>query len=335
MKIKFPSLAFPPSAMTRMAVRYAASKRQLVLWRWRILGLLVTSILLIVLGRLLYGLWADMPGFVVVDRAIVRTPLAGRLVSAPPLGAQVKAGDTIAELVNDVLASERVVAPSQRERARPYVEPRAQPTAQIAALTVLAQHRRRQHQTLRSLMAAGAATRAEVAGAEAQLAETEAQLRSLRQESASALAARAQAAAAPPQARIVEVGARMQSLKLRAPESGKVAQVFGRHGEWINENSEVIDIRPERPARIEVRVEPSRAKYATVGRWATVTFLDGRARRAWVREVRMGAQRLPGDSAGPSALRQYAIVAVLQPERPLPPSEQLHLLPVTVRFDLP
>jgi multidrug resistance efflux pump len=335
MKINFGSSPSATYETNGLAVRYAPSKRQLAQWRWRLLILLVLSPLLIFTGRLLYGaIWADMPGFIIMDQTIVKAPLAGRLLSAPPVGAYVKAGDTIAELVNDELANEHAVLLSQRERVMQYVAPAAQASAQIPDLQMLAQHRRRHYDTLRSLMAAGAATRAEVAGAHAQLAATEGQLKILQQDYLTARRAQTQAKPPPPPARLAEVSAKLQTLKLKAPESGTVAQVFGRHGEWINENTEVIDIRSDRPARIEVYVEPSWAKYATVGRWATVNFLDGHSRRARVREVKLSAQRLPADRANPLTVRHHSIIAILEPERPLRSSDQIHLLPVNVQFDL-
>jgi hypothetical protein len=182
-------------------------------------------------------------------------------------------------------------------------------------------------------MAAGAATQAEVAGSYAELSATEGQLASLAQEYA-VRNARKPVNPAPPSARQAEVEAKLQSLKLKAPASGIVAQVFGNRGEWINENTEVIDIRLDRPARIEVYVEPSSARYATIGQWATINFLDGYTVRARVNEVKMSAQRLPADRANPLTVRHHSIIAMLEPEQSLPESYRIHVLPVNVRFDL-
>jgi multidrug resistance efflux pump len=324
-----------PTAANGLGVRYAPAKRQLAQWRWRLLLLLVLSPLLVFLGRLLYGaVWADMPGFVMMEQTIVKAPLAGRLVRAPLPGTYVQAGDTIAELVNDVLENEYQVLTSQRERVIQYVEPPVQPSAQIPLLKALLQHRRQQYATLRQLLAQGAATRAEVTASFAQLATTEGQLRGLEQDYAVAASLQRPAPPPPPPARLLEVQARLQSLKLKAPSSGVVAQVFGSKGEWLNENTEVIDIRLDRPARIEVYVEPAWAKYAIVGHWATIHFLDGYSQRARVKEVKMSAQRLPADRANPLTVRHHSIIAMLEPVGALPQPYRIHLLPVNVQFDL-
>ncbi len=334
MKIRFSPPPLVAHETNGLTVRYAPSKRQIAHWRWRILVVLVLSPLLIFLARLLYGaIWTDMPGFIIMDQTILKAPLSGRLVKSPQVGSYVREGDTIVELENDVLANEHKVLLRQRERAAQYVEPEVPPPAQLPVLRGLAQQRRQHYTTLRGLMAEGAATQAEVANTFAELSATLAQLKALEQEYALQnvpLPARMPA----PSARLSEVEARLQSLKLRAPESGVVAQVFGTHGEWINENTEVIDIRLDRPARIEAYVQPAWAKYAMVGHLATIKFLDGYTVRARVKEVKMSAQRLPADRANPLTVRHHSIIAMLEPEQPLPHGYRIHVLPVNVQFDL-
>lgn len=334
MKIRFSPPPLVAHETNGLTVRYAPSKRQIAHWRWRILVVLVISPLLIFLARLLYAaIWTDMPGFIIMEQAVLKAPLSGRLVKAPPVGTYVREGDTIVELENDVLANERNVLLGQRERAAQYVEPDVPPPAQLPVLHSLVQQRRQHYQTLRGLMSEGAATQAEVAGAFAELSATLAQLKAVEQEHA-IQNVRGPVRMPPPSARLSEVEARLQSLKLRAPESGVVAQVFGTHGEWINENTEVIDIRLDRPARIEAYVQPSWAKYAMVGHMATIKFLDGFTLRARVKEVKMSAQRLPADRANPLTVRHHSIIAMLEPELPLPQAYRIHVLPVNVQFDL-
>ena len=334
MKIRFslpPLVAHETNGLT---VRYAPSKRPAPNWRWRILVVLVVSPLLIFLARLLYGaVWTDMPGFIIMDQTVLKAPLSGRLIKAPPVGTYVREGETIVELENDVLENERNVLIRQRERAAQYVEPEVPPPAQLPVLRNLAQQRRQHYTILRGLMSEGAATQAEVAGSYAELSATLAQLKGVEQEYA-LQNVRLPARMPPPSPRLSEVEARLQSLNLRAPESGVVAQVFGTHGEWINENTEVIDIRLDRPARIEAYVHPSLAKYAMVGHWATIKFLDGHTLRARVKEVKMSAQRLPADRANPLTVRHHSIIAMLEPEHPLPQPYRIHVLPVNVQFDL-
>ena len=334
MKIRFSPPPLVAHETNGLSVRYAPSKRHIAHWRWRILVVLVISPLLIFLARLLYGaIWTDMPGFIIMDQTILKAPLAGRLVKAPPVGTYVREGDTIVELENDVLTNERNVLIRQHERAAEYVEPEVPPPAQLPVLRSLAQQRRQHYTILRGLMSEGAATQAEVAGSYAELSATMAQLKALEQEHA-LHNIRLPARMPPPSARLSEVEARLQSLQLKAPESGVVAQVFGTHGEWISENTEVIDIRLDRPARIEAYVQPSWAKYAMAGHWATIKFLDGYTVRARVKEVKMSAQRLPADRANPLTVRHHSIIAMLEPEHPLPQAYRIHVLPVNVQFDL-
>jgi biotin carboxyl carrier protein len=335
MKIDFASAPTATTLVNGLSVAYAPAKRQLARWRWRLLVLLVLSPLLVFLGRLLYGaVWADMPGFVIMEQTIVKAPLAGRLVRAPAVGIQVKEGDLIAILANDPLENEHRLLLTRRERALGYVEPPVLRPPRIPALRALVAHRRQQYRALRTLMAAHAATSAEVAASYAQLAQADGELETLEQEYGAALRASPAPVPPPPPARLVEVEARLQSLQLKAPASGIVAQVFANKGEWINENAEVVDIRVDRPALVEVYVEPSWARYATVGRWATIHFLDGHTHRARVREVKRSAQRLPADRANPLTVRHHSIIAMLEPDGPLPESYRIHLLPVHVQFDL-
>lgn len=335
MKISFQSAPAAANESGGLGVPYAPARRHLAQWRWRLLVLLVLSPLLVFLGRLLHGaVWAEMPGFVIIGQAIVKAPMPGRLVRAPGAGTVVHAGETIGELANDVLENEHRVLTRQRERVLQFVEPPVEPSAQIPLLRELAHQHRKHYDSLRVLMQRGAATEAEVAGAHARLAATLGQLRSLEQEYALARRHQRPPGPPPPPARLLEVEARLQSLQLKAPASGVVAQVFGNEGEWFNEGAEIIDIRIDRPARIEVYVEPEWARHAKVGQRATIVFLDGYAHRGRVTEVKMSAQRLPADRANPLTVRRHSIIAMLEPEGRLPEPYRIHLLPVNVRFDL-
>jgi len=48
----------------------------------------------------------------------------------------------------------------------------------------------------------------------------------------------------------------------------------------------------------------------------------------------MSAQRLPADRANPLTVRHHSIIAMLEPEKPLPQGYRIHILPVNVQFDL-
>ncbi|KFI08750.1 hypothetical protein JN27_02235, partial [Massilia sp. BSC265] len=107
MKINFKQ---PPTAFETngLAVHYAPSKRNLPTWRWRVLIVLVLAPLLLFLARVVYdAVFASMPGFVAIDHSLVKTPLAGRLVHSVAQGDAVRAGDTVAQLRNELLESQR------------------------------------------------------------------------------------------------------------------------------------------------------------------------------------------------------------------------------------
>jgi multidrug resistance efflux pump len=334
MKINFDSPPAAPNLAGGLAVPYAPAKRQLARWRWRLLVLLVLSPLLLFAARLLYDtLWAQMPGFVMLDQSLVKAQVAGRLVRAAAPGSTVRAGQVVAELSNDLIENEYRLLAAQRQRVLGYVEPRPQASAQLPALRALARHQRERSDALRALVGRGAATQAELDAALARLADTTARVNGLEQEYAMA-ARQYHVEQPPPPARLLELQTRRQFLKLRATADGTVAQVFGSEGEWINENAEVLAIRPDQRARIEVYVDPEWARYARPGQWATVHFLDGYSQRARVKEVKMTAQRLPADRANPLTVRHHSVIAMLEPEGPLPEAYRIHVLPVNVRFDL-
>lgn len=361
MKIRFSADPVVAHETNGLAVRYAASKRQIANWRWRILVLFVLAPLLIFAARLLYGaVWADMPGFVAIDETVLKAPVAGRIVSTLPVGSPVKAGDIIAELRNDVIEHEyrylvdahrakvERLTSNQANAGRTGVDTsamRSYATARSALNDAqeLIEIRRQQYAKLTELADHGAATQAEVAASYASLSAAQRDLRTAQRDLIDAQAMVAPAPAKKINAaasnelaedpRIGEKAAMLDAMKVRATEDGIVAQVFGRQGEWIISGDEVASLRVRRPAKIEVFVEPSWAKYATVNSMATVNFLDGYSHRARVQEVKMQAQRLPPDRANPLTVRHHSVVVLLDPMEGLPEQYRVNVLPVNVQFD--
>ncbi|GAB3542521.1 hypothetical protein GCM10027343_14620 [Noviherbaspirillum agri] len=353
MKIRFSADPAVAHEVNGLAVRYAASKREIANWRWRILVLFVLAPLLIFLSRLIYGaVWADMPGFVAMDETVLKAPVAGRVVSTIPVGRRVREGDVIAELRNEVLEQEyNFLLESQRAKAAPApndAESRGvggrgitNLNAAVTEARELFSLRKQQYERMSELAGQGAATQTEVAQAYADMAAAQRNLRTAQNDLKAVRSRSARATGSSPEVvplvtqepRLAEKAAMLEAMKVRATEDGIVAQVFGKHGEWIAAGAEVASLRLQRPAKIEVFVEPSWAKYATVNSWATVNFLDGYSHRARVTEVKMQAQRLPPDRANPLTVRHHSVVVLLDPLEGLPEQYRVNVLPVNVQFD--
>ena len=339
MKINFKQ---PPTAFDTngLAVQYAPSKRHMPSWRWRILVMLVLAPLLIFLARLLYGaVFVSMPGFVTIDHTVIKTPVAGRMVHSLRTGEAVRAGDTIAELRNEVMESQHdglqaSLAAARRgaQAASGYAGNAERAAALRRSAQPLLALRQQQHENVRYLVSKGAATQAE-------LDEVYFQLLQARREVADAANANvgfvpgADAESRTLAERLAESSAKIDALRLVAPQDGVVSQIFVKPGEWLAENAEVAAVRGDRPPTVEVFVEPSWAEEARVGQWATIHFLDGYSHRARVAEVKMTAQRLPPDRANPLVVRHHSIIALLEPSPALPERYRINILPVNVEFN--
>ncbi len=339
MKIRFSSDPLVAHEANGLAVRYAASKRNIANWRWRVLVLLVLVPFFIFLARLLYGtIWADMPGFVALEETVLKVPVAGHIVSTATVGQRVNEGDVIAELRNEVLENEYSTLLKQRDETAALTPSasgnRGNRAAKLAVAEAMQAYElsRQQSALVAQLAEQEAATQAEVTAAMMAMASAQRNLRTAQQ---LAVPKATPVRVAPPEenVRIAEIAAIRESQKIRATGTGIVAQVFGKQGEWLSPGSEVATLRLERPARIEVFVEPSWAQYATVNSWATINFLDGYSHRAQVKEVKMQAQRLPPDRANPLTVRHHSVVVLLEPAGKLPDAYRVNVLPVNVQFD--
>lgn len=326
MKIKFSSDPLVAHETNGLAVSYAPGKRKLSNWRWRILAIIVMSPLLLFLGRLMYGsVWADMPGFVVMEETVLKAPYSGKLTMTVPVGQPVRPGETIAELRNDVLANEYAALQANRKEVQGLTFSRMDGNERsIAAAQNIVRLRKEEYAKISALERQNAATQTEVAAAFANLSAAERDL----------LAAQNQVAQNQVNdPHLSETKAMLDSLTIKASDAGIVSQVFGKRGEWVTAGSEIANLRLNRPEKIEVFVEPAWAKHATVGSWATLNFLDGYSHRARVEAVNMNAQRIPSDRANPLTVRYHSIVVLLEPEPRLPEQYRVNSLPVNVQFD--
>ncbi len=165
MKIQFKQ---PPTAFETngLAVQYAPSKRDLPSWRWRVLVILVLAPLLVFLARVIYrSIFVTMPGFVTIDHTVIKTPLAGRLVQSVHVGENVRAGDVIAQLQNQVLDSQldalttALAAARQRAKATRDTDAHAARVAALRASALpLLRLRQQQYDNVRYLVDMRAAT---------------------------------------------------------------------------------------------------------------------------------------------------------------------------------
>lgn len=340
MKINFKQ---PPTAFETngLAVQYAPSKREMPRWRWRVVVILVLAPLLVFLARLVYGaVFVSMPGFVMIDHTVIKTPVAGRLVHSLKVGDHVRPGDLIAQLSNEVLEAQRNVLRSSVAQAQMVTSVRAGPVDDAVrrdeirrTAQPLIELRQRQYANVRALVDMHAATQGELDDAWLQLLHARRELATTAGSRPSTLP-RPDAELRALAERLSEASTKLAELRLAAPEEGVVSQVFAKPGEWVGENAEIAAVNANGAPRIEVFVEPSWVKEAKVGQWATIHFMDGYSHRAKVAEVRMTAQRLPPDRANPLVVRHHSIIALLEPEPALPERYRINILPVNVEFDL-
>ncbi|KFI05631.1 HlyD family efflux transporter periplasmic adaptor subunit, partial [Massilia sp. BSC265] len=294
---------------------------------------------LLFLARVVYdAVFASMPGFVAIDHSLVKTPLAGRLVHSVAQGDAVRAGDTVAQLRNELLESQRDALRASLAAARRRMQaqtaagapPAAPPNPAAQPMLAL---RQSQYRSMRDLVDEQAATQSELDEAYVALLQARGHT--------AAVASRIAASPAPDDTqfaalaeRLADVEARIAALRLVAPRDGMVSQVFPKTGEWLAENTEVADVRARRAPKVEVYVDPASASEASVGKWATIRFLDGYTHRAMVAEVKTTAQRLPADRANPLVVRHHSVIAMLDPVPALPDRYRINILPVDVTFDI-
>lgn len=342
MKIQFD---IPPGSAREtngLAVRYAAAKRQVPRWRWYLLLALVLlgpAYLLVRFGISYW--WETTPAQVVVEQSTVRSQASGRIARVAEAGERLQPGQPVLELeapASDMSAqsgpapASAPAAPPPERTARQALFQEAEQLAQRRL--AIQQERLQRFQSLRSQ---GAATQQELDNArfqelqaQADLSRAHADLREfLAQEQAHTSALPGQPAA-PAQAARPEA---TRSVAAQAPYEATVLRALVRPGDWVTAGTEIAVLQGHAEPLVYAFLPPEMARYAQVGREATLRFMDGARVRARVVGMAAEAQSPPADRVSPLTPRTPAIVVRLQALQALPPAYHIHQLPLDVRFD--
>ncbi|MDK2124754.1 HlyD family efflux transporter periplasmic adaptor subunit [Parachitinimonas caeni] len=331
MKIRFD---LPPTSSQEsngMAVRYAAAKRQVPRWRWYLLlALVIMPPLYLALRFVIAYWWEPAPAFVTLQDVVVKAGVSGRIAQIQQPGVRLNAGDPVGKL--QTLPVEAIpeipdnpqpsqVSPAQLDVAR----------ASLALAERQLQLRNQHLEAVRRLLAAGAATAAELANAQAMWSGAEADRIRAARDLADLRGASSRRVSNLPKP--IKPLPPVQPPLGVAPVSGELLRLLVRPGEWVTEETEVALLRGTAEPRIMAYIQPAEARYAKLGRAATLRFADGGQLPAHVVAIAPETQRLPADRTAQLMPRGQAIVVTLQPDQPLPLRYRIHQLPLDVRFD--
>ena len=344
MKIRFDT---PPARADQagdLSVRYAAAKRTVPRWRWRlVLLLLALTPAYFVIRALSSFFWETAPGLVVMQSTVVRAGVSGHVTFLAESGARLARGDVLARVQPANAAtpapplSSAGVAPPLT--GTPRMDERSAPLQQ--ALRVAEQQRRLAQDRLKlmqSLRAQDAATEQEVQSARAAALQADSAWVRTRLDLAELQEQAHQnglKVAPPPlsgaSASSVNVTRKVQLVRM--PFDGVVSAQQVAEGEWISASTDLAALLSTAAPMIHAYLAPSDIQYAAKGRHATLIFQDGGRLPAEVLGVTAEAERQPAESVSPLVPRNLSVVVRLRPVDPLPDRYRIFRLPLEVRFD--
>jgi biotin carboxyl carrier protein len=326
MKIRFAREArTSPDAIAGLKVPYAAAKRSTPQWRWYlILAVVAMPAVIMVFGMVGGFLTRSAQGTVALEQMEVRALADGVIadVNIEP-GVVVKLGY---ELVTTRPAeaagiSAARVTSGERDAA-------AGSGATLLALKArtlrLAQERR---DSLASLVADGAATRAELREAEIALNQAAEAFVSVQR-------------AGPPRRGAAAISATY--LRERsgggpvtvnaAPFAGQVLDVFVTPGEVIRAGDPLVLLGRNQDPKVIAYVSPTFATRVAPGTAATILFADGTRAVASVSQRARVTRRMPADLVDNFGMRPMMVVLKLATSDAWPASQTIHGMPVGIRF---
>jgi len=347
LKIQFDKPPGSAQETNGLSVRYAAAKRKVPRWRWYLLLAMVLTPPGYLLTRFMVAYWWETaPAVVITEQVVVRAREAGRVTHISEMGAVVRAGQPVIAVETATGATQvpsstsTSTPPSDASRTSREAFVSRQATLDEALRLAQSQLALQQEhlRAMQALRAQGAATRQEVDNARTLELQARAHANRARAEASEnrALLARdriTEHAAAPhggaPSAAVLP----SDDADIKAPFDVVVVRQFVHVGEWVERGADVAVLQGPAPAMINTYLPPDKARYAQVGRQATLRFMDGGRVRAEVVDVVAEAERTPAERTSPLTPRMPSIVARLRPVEPLPPAYRIHQLPLDVRFD--
>jgi multidrug resistance efflux pump len=339
MKIRFDTPPVSAQQSNGLAVRYAAAKREVPRWRWYLMLAVIGLPLAYFVWRFVVATWWETaPGFVIVPTLTVKASGAGTVRDIVAAGAVVEPGAPLLRVVPVPVVTAGAVRPA----ASPVAAVPPGRDASLALLdraTALAQRtlafRRERLAAIEALKRDGAATQAEVEALRARAVQAEAEViraQADAQARRDALALQVRAAAVDT-ARADPAPPAPATVVVASPFVGTVTAVLVAAGEYVTPSTDVLLLQGKGAPTIEAYVSPSDARYARVGRRASLRFFDGAVASAVVTGVSGQTARVPSERVGPLSPRTQAILVHLRPEQELPARYRINVLPLDVRFE--
>ncbi|MCE5201713.1 MAG: HlyD family secretion protein [Synergistaceae bacterium] len=345
MKVSFsPAHKKNPEIKDGVRIPYAASKRGRAKLLWWSILFIVFLPFAILLGHIFAGwIFASSPGIISMEKYPVRTPENGLVVEMlVKSGSEVVAGAPVARIkrVNTPERLEQLaLMKAEREVLVSSVGRKYNPVPHLSTRlvdeTIL--YFEKEADTMRSLMNAGAATRAEVDQAEAQL-------RSAKAERQSIIASRVSVTVEKgTEERIAYLnksisyleGLAGSSFDVAAQRTGRVQSIEFSVGQNVSAGEELMWLSDPSTAQAVVYVAPEDFGNVKPGAKATVV-IPGTGRRidAEVEEMPITAQNAP-NGLGDSFLSNLRSIKVcLNFKEPLLPEELVDGLPLKVNWGI-
>ncbi len=322
MKIRFAREArSTPDAIAGLKVPYAAAKRAAPQWRWYlILAVVAMPAVIMILGLLGGFLTRSAHGSVALDQMEVRAVAGGAVaaVSVEP-GLVVKTGHE--------LVTTRPADAAGATAARMTNIERDAPAAAGSIVTVLALKARilrlaqERRDSIASLVADGAATRAELREAEIAL-----------NQAAEAFVSTQRGTGAINTTYLGERNGSALTTVNSAPFDGQVLDVFVTPGEIIRAGDPLILLGRNHDPKVIAYVSPTFATRVLPGTSATILFADGSRSFASVTQPARVTRRMPADLVDNFGMRPMMVVLKLATKDAWPASQTIHGMPVGIRF---
>ena len=336
MKVRFRAAPGRADVVNGVRVPYAPPRRGRR-WGWYLLLLLVGSPLLWFVGASIYrGVTITAPGYVAMDHIDVTAVRAGVVTAVRGgVGAHVRAGQLITVLRDPELDARRAAITA--ELVALGVKPAAVSTVPsgfasdaLALATDRVARASLQLAQYQTLAAQGAATAADINSAQAQL--DAAQSDALVARGAPPLGS-AGVEAASLRGNLAGIDAQRSALRARVPRDGIVVAVGATVGNPVSAGAALVTIALAAAPHVVAFVEPRDVQALAIGEGATVTLPNGARRRAHIVGVARLAHPLPASFVSPLATRPDAVEVVLRLDKPLPPTDTVDGLPVSVHVD--
>jgi multidrug resistance efflux pump len=336
MKIRFDSRKeLRPTQDQGLSVLYAPGKRTAFRVRWYLILFLVASPLIWLGGKLAYGmLMIDAPAQLRLPILEVRARDAGRVEQLFVIaGDQVRVDQPLVNLDNPEWRARLTQLAAMPKAAAPARTNKLGGSERQLLRTRIG--RAQEHvQVLEELVSRGAVSPGEVLSAKSELDSFRADLLAFER--------REQLASQPPPSEAREViqqtaeqqwlKTRLAALPVKAPQSGRVAEVLVNPGENVGAGTLLMRIERLEDPLLWIYLEPLNISYAAIGQPLRVRMPNGDWLDAHVVQAVDSAGRTPTVLRGPFTASEMGLQVAARFDRPLPARWRIDQLPLNVRF---